>query len=70
MWPPKHPFLTPHPTHPPFRAFPRPQEHKTDAINARAPWPLTRLVRESGDAEVLRLSCEALGSLAQASARA
>mmetsp|Transcript_30967 Transcript_30967/g.68609 ORF Transcript_30967/g.68609 Transcript_30967/m.68609 type:complete len:382 (+) Transcript_30967:207-1352(+) len=41
------------------------QEQKTDAINAGAAAPLTQLVNSSQDAEVMRLSCEALGSLAQ-----
>ncbi len=40
------------------------QEHKTDAVAEGACEPLTALVRRCLDPEVLRLSCEALGSLA------
>ncbi|GIL61933.1 hypothetical protein Vafri_16299 [Volvox africanus] len=41
------------------------QEHKTNAVAEGAAAPLCRLVAESRDTEVRRLSCNALASLAQ-----
>lgn len=41
------------------------QEHKVDAVHEGAAGPLTRLLDESRDAEVRKLSCQALASLAQ-----
>lgn len=41
------------------------QEQKSDAISQGAALPLTTLVTTSKDPEVIRLSCEALGSLVQ-----
>ncbi len=41
------------------------QEHKTNAVAEGAAAPLCRLLSESRDVEVRRLSCKALASLAQ-----